>query len=68
MGVFLKLPTVFLAMLGSFWGFFFQRMAEKCSQFLCILEREDREFEKAMREQVGTIFSSANGLYNVESF
>ena len=44
-----------------------QRMAEKCSQVTWILERKDREFEEAMREQVGTIIPSANGLNNVES-
>ena len=27
-------------------------------------EREDREFEEAMRDQVGTIFPSTNGLDN----
>ena len=44
------------------------RMAGMCSQFACILEREASTFEEAMREQVGTIFHSANGLDNVESF
>ena len=42
-------------------------MAQKCSQFAHILEREDGEFEVVMREQVGTIFPSTNGLDNVES-
>ena len=46
---------------SSFW-----RMAEKCSWLAHILERKDREFEEAMREQVDTIFPSANGLKNVE--
>ena len=52
-----------------FWDcFFFQRMAEKCSQFACILGRGSRKFKEAIREQVGTIFASTNGLDDVESF
>ena len=43
-------------------------MAEKWSQITHILEREDMEFEEAMSGQVGTIFSSANGLSNMGSF
>ena len=43
-------------------------MAEKWGQITHILEREDREFEEAMRGQVGTIFSNAIGLNNMGSF
>ena len=43
-------------------------MAEKCSWLAHILEREDRKFEEAMREQVGTIFPSTNGLDIVEFY
>ena len=42
-------------------------MAEKCSRIKQILEREDREFKEAMREQAGTIFLSDSGLNHVES-
>ena len=41
-------------------------MADRYSQLAHILYREDREFEEVMREQVGTIFLSTNGLDNVE--
>ena len=41
-------------------------VAKKCPT-PTFLEREDREFKEVMREQVGTIFPSANGLHNVES-
>ena len=43
-------------------------MAEKCSKMQQILEWEDREFEEAMREQVSTIFHSANILNNFGFF
>ena len=43
-------------------------MAEKCSWFMWILKREDREFREAVTEQVGTIFPSPNGLDNVGIF
>ena len=36
-------------------------MTEKCNKIQQILEREDREFEEAMMEQVSTIFHSING-------
>ena len=41
-------------------------MADKWSHVAHILEREAREFEEVMREQVGTIFCSTNGLDSVE--
>ena len=47
---------------------FFQRMLEECSWLAQILEREDRELEKAVREQIGNIFPSTSGLENVEFF
>ena len=42
-------------------------MAEKCSRFKQILEREDSKFEEAMRDQVGTILQSASCLNNLKS-
>ena len=58
----------FLPMASSFWGLLlFWRITEKYSLFMCILERGDREFKEVIREQVCTIFPSANGLDNVES-
>ena len=41
-------------------------MVRKCNQLAHILEGEDREFEEVMREQVGTILPSTNGLDNAE--
>ena len=43
-------------------------MAEKWSQIKHILEREDREFQEAMREQVGTTFSHIYSSNKRESF
>ena len=54
-------------MASSFWNCFLKELAEKCRQFVQILEREDREFEEVMREQVGNVFPSTNSLDNVES-
>ena len=45
-----------------------QNMAEQCRRIEQILEREDRELEEAMKEQVGTIFHSTSCLNNVNSF
>ena len=44
------------------------KMSEKWSQITHILEREDREFEEAMRGQIGCIFPSAKGSSNRGSF
>ena len=41
-------------------------MEERCSMIQQILDREEREFEEAMREQMGTIFSSTNDLNNLD--
>ena len=45
-----------------------QKMAEKWNQITHILEREDKEFTEAMREQIGTIFPNTNALKNIGSF
>ena len=42
-------------------------MAEKWGQIIHILEREDREFKKSMKGQVGTTSSSPNSSDKMES-
>ena len=42
-------------------------MAEKWGQIAYILDREDREFEEAMKGQAGATFSSTKGLNKMGS-
>ena len=41
-------------------------MAEKWDCISCILERQNSEFQEAMRAQVGTTFSHTNNLSRME--
>ena len=64
---FLKLPTLPVFLVNSCFlvlGFFLKNGRKV--YLTCPYFREDREFEKVVKEQVGTIFPSANGLDNVE--
>ena len=52
---------ILLLIASPFWtGALMGKMAAKWGQITHILEREDREFEDAMRGQVGTTSSSPN--------
>ena len=47
-----------MSLVVYFAMFYHPKMADKWNKYVAILEREDKEFRKAMEEEVSTLFSS----------
>ena len=62
-------PFILRVMNSQFWiGILYWEMAEESGQITHIFEREEREFQDAMRGQVGTTFSCINSSNKMEPF